>query len=143
MNPIELGKAIAEQGVPIITAVMLILVVGLVWYLIKRQSKREVNFDIERAKREERHDKQQDEDRKFHRDIITNHLKGLNEMSLKNTELNIQGIALQKEMIKDLQEHNVYCRKASKKIIESFNAICNKINGKNSEKVGKKNGEKK
>lgn len=35
MNPIELGKAIAEVGIPIITAVLLILVVGLVWYLIK------------------------------------------------------------------------------------------------------------
>jgi len=35
MNPIDLGKAIAETGTPIITAIMLILVVALVWYLIK------------------------------------------------------------------------------------------------------------
>jgi len=53
-------------------------------------------------------------------------------MSLKNTELNIQGIALQKEMIKDLQGHNSYCVDASKKIIESFSAICDKLNGINS-----------
>ncbi|MBA7548001.1 hypothetical protein ES705_40442 [subsurface metagenome] len=100
------------------------------WYLIKRQTKRETKHDEQQLNREEKHDKQQDEDRKFHRDIITNHLKGLNEMSLKNTELNVQGIALQKEMIKDLREHNGYCKEASKKIIESFSAVIDKINGK-------------
>ncbi|MBA7581511.1 hypothetical protein ES708_23416 [subsurface metagenome] len=128
MNPIELGKAIAEHGIPIITAVMLILVVGLVWYLIKRQSKREEKFDIERAAREERHDKQQDEDRKFNRNIITNELKGLHETSLKNTELNIQGIALQKEIMKDFKDHNGHAEKFSKEIIKSINLVCDKLN---------------
>ena len=135
MNPIELGKAIAEHGIPIITAVMLILVVGLVWYLIKRQSKREEKFDIERIQREERHDKQQDEDRKFNRDIITNGLKGLHEMSLKNTELNFQGITLQKEIMKDFKDHNGHTEKVSKEIIKSINLVCDKLN--NNKEVSK------
>lgn len=144
MNPIELGKAIAEQGIPIITAVMLILVVGLVWYLIRRQSKREEKFDTERAKREERHDEQQDEDRKFNRDIITNGLKGLHEMSFKNTELNFQGITLQKGMIKDLRDHNGDSHKAWKKVNESLSAICNKLNSANpGKKIEKADGRKK
>ena len=39
MNPIELGKAIADYGIPIITAICLILICWLVRYLIKEQSK--------------------------------------------------------------------------------------------------------
>lgn len=39
MNPIELGKAIAEYGIPIITAICLVLICWLVRYLIKEQSK--------------------------------------------------------------------------------------------------------
>ena len=46
-------------------------------------------------------------------------------------------------MIKDLQEHNGYCKEASKKIIESFSAICDKLNGKISVKDNKESGEKK
>jgi len=131
MNPIELGKAISEYGIPIITAVMLILVVGLVWYLIKRQTKRE-----------EKHDKQQDEDRKFHRDLITNHLTGLQDIGTENSKLNSQSMLLQKDMIEHLEEHNDYCVKASKKIIESFSAICDKLNGKTPIKEKKANGRK-
>ena len=134
MNPIDLGKAIAEHGMPVITAVMLILVVGLVWYLIRRQSKREEKFDIERAKREERHDKQQDENRKFSRDIITNELKSLHTDSIKNAELNIQGIALQKEMMKDFKGHNGHAEKFSKEILKSINLVCDKLNNKKGSK---------
>jgi len=130
MNPIDLGKAISEHGIPIITAVMLILVVGLVWYLIKRQVKREEKFDIERTKREERHDKQQDEDRKFNRDIITNELQSLHKDNTKNAELNAKSIDLQKEMMKDFKEHDGHSEEFSKKMIESFNVLCDKINGK-------------
>ena len=39
MNPIELGKAIADYGIPIITAICLILICWLVRYLIKEQSR--------------------------------------------------------------------------------------------------------
>ena len=132
MNPIELGKAIAEHGIPIITAVMLILVVGLVWYLIKRQSKREEKFNIERSKREERHDKQQDEDRKFSRDIIKNELKSLHADSIQNAELNVQGITLQKEMMKEFKNHNGHTEKFSTEIIKSINLVCDKLNNKES-----------
>ena len=44
MNPIELGKAISEYGIPIITAICLLLIVWLVKYLMKEQSK--TNKDI-------------------------------------------------------------------------------------------------
>jgi len=132
LNPIELGKAIAEYGTPIITAVMLILVVGLVWYLIKRQTKRE-----------DKHDKIQEEERLYHRNLITNHLEHISEVSLKNTELNIQGIALQKEMIKDLRGHNGDSQKAWEKINESLSAVCERLNNKISIKDNKKNGRKK
>jgi len=123
-----------------IVGVFGIMMAWYLWHQTKARTEREKKHDEQQLKREEKHDKQQDEDRKFHRELITNHLKGLNEMSFKNTELNIQGIALQKEMIKDLQGHNNYCVETSKKIIESFSAICDKLNGKNSEEVKKKNG---
>lgn len=116
MNPIELGKAIAEYGISIITAVMLILVVGLVWYLIKRQTKRE-----------DKHDSIQKEERLFYRSLVNNDLKGLHQDSLKNTELNVQGIALQKEMIKDFKSHNGHSKEFSKKMVETLDLICDKI----------------
>jgi len=116
MNPIELGKAIAEVGIPIITAVMLILVVGLVWYLIKRQTKRE-----------DKHDVIQKEERIFYRNLVTNDMKELHQDSLKNAELNVQGITLQKEMIKDFKEHNGHSKEFSKKMVETLDLICNKI----------------
>ena len=87
MNPIELGKAIAEVGTPIITAVMLILVVALVWYLIKRQTKRE-----------DKHDKIQEEERLFYRTLVNNDLKSLHNDNLKNAELNNQSIVLIKNV---------------------------------------------
>jgi len=129
MNPIDLGKAIAETGTPIITAIMLILVVALVWYLIKRQTKREDKQDIERIKKQEKYDEEQKEDRLYHRNLITNHLEHINDVSLKNTELNVQGIALQKEIMKDFKDHNGHAEKFSEKVIESLDAICNKLNG--------------
>ena len=107
MNPIELGKAIADVGVPIITAVMLILVVGLVWYLIKRQTKRE-----------DKHDVIQKEERIFYRNLVTNDLKSLHNDNIKNADLNNQSIVL----IKDIGENqNKLC-----KLIES---VDRRING--------------
>ncbi len=44
MNPIELGKAIAEYGIPIVTGICLALIVWLVRYLIKEQSKTNKNI---------------------------------------------------------------------------------------------------
>ena len=129
MNPIELGKAIAEVGIPIITAVMLILVVGLVWYLIKRQTKREDKHDAIRLKKEEKHDKDQKEERDYYRDLIKNDLQ-------KNAILNTKGLELQRGMMKDLQDHNGHSEKFSEKVIETLSLqtdaitlVCNKLNG--------------
>ena len=106
MNPIELGKAIADYGTPIITAVMLILVVGLVWYLIKRQTKRE-----------DKHDKIQEEERLFYRTLVNNDLKSLHNDSVKNADLNNQSIVL----LKDIGENqNKLC-----KLIESVDRRMN------------------
>ena len=116
MNPIELGKAIADVGVPVITAVMLILVVGLVWYLIKRQTKRE-----------DKHDVIQKEERLFYRTLVTNDMKELHQDSVKNAELNVQGLALQKDIIKDFREHNGHTKEFSEKIIKSIDSVCEKI----------------
>ena len=128
MNPIDLGKAIAEHGTPIITAVMLILVVGLVWYLIKRQTKRE-----------DKNDEIQEEDRLYHRNLITNHLERIADVSLKNTELNVQGIALQKEMMKDFEKHNEHSDEVSGKVVESLGLICDRLNDGNATmKIAKK-----
>lgn len=85
MNPIELGKAIAEVGIPIITAIMLILVVGLVWYLIRRQTKRE-----------DKHDVIQKEERLFYRGLVTNDMKELHQDSVRDADLHNQGIVLLK-----------------------------------------------
>lgn len=116
MNPIELGKAIADVGIPIITAIMLILVVGLVWYLIKRQTKRE-----------DKHDVIQKEERLFYRNLVTNDMKGLHQDSVKNAELNVQGLTLQKDILKDFREHNGHTREFSEKVIKSLNNVCEKL----------------
>ena len=87
MNPIELGKAISEVGTPIITAIMLILVVGLIWYLIKRQTKRE-----------DKNDKIQEQERLFYRTLVNNDLKSLHQDNLKNSDLNNQSIIILKNI---------------------------------------------
>ncbi len=120
----------------IIAVTMAALVSAVIWYLkyqAKTQTEREKKHDEQQVKREEKHDKIQEQDRKLHRDLIMNHLTGLQKTGEKNT-------ALQENLIKHMDEHDNYCKEASKKIIESFDAICDKINGKNSKKVSKKNG---
>ncbi len=129
MNPIELGKAIAEVGTPIITAVMLILVVGLVWYLIKRQTKREDKHDIERAKMQEKYDERQEGERMYQRNLVTNHLEHMTD-SLKNIgDTSLQGIALQKEIMDGQVKHNERSDKVSGKMVKSLSLICDKLNG--------------
>ncbi|MBA7587017.1 hypothetical protein ES708_29027 [subsurface metagenome] len=114
----------------IIATTMAALVAAVIWYLkyqTKAQREQQVKHDEQQLKREEKHDKQQDEYRKFHRDLITNHLKDLQDSSTENSKLNSQSLLLQKEMIKDLQEHNGYCKEASKKIIASFSAVIERL----------------
>jgi cbb3-type cytochrome oxidase subunit 3 len=116
MNPIELGKAIAEDGIAIITAVMLILVVGLVWYLIRRQAKREDRQDKERTKRQDKRDEEQKEERDYSRGLIKEELGRLHHDSIENAKLNRKSIALQKSF--------------GNKTISALSDLCNKINGK-------------
>jgi hypothetical protein len=108
MNPIELGKAIAEDGIAIITAVMLILVVGLVWYLIKRQTKREDKHDVIQA-----------EERLFYRNLVTNDMKELHKDSVKNADLNNQSMVL----LKDIGENQT-------KLCNLIKGVDKKINGR-------------
>jgi len=136
LNPIEIGKAIADVGIPIITAIMLILVVGLVWYLIRRQTKREDKNDAERTERQDQRDKEQKEERDYYRVLITNDQK-------KNVDLNTQGIALQKEMMKEIKDHDNHSREAWKNLNGSLGAICNRLNGNSFRKKVKKTNEKK
>lgn len=79
------------------------------------------------SKREDKHDSIQKEERIFYRNLVTNDMKELHENSVKNAELNVQGIELQKEMIRDFKEHNGHSKEFSEKIIESLNNICDKL----------------
>ena len=127
----------------IIAVAMAALVSAVIWYLkhqAKAETEREKKHDEQQVKREEKHDKIQEEDRKFHRELITNHLEHLNNTSLKNTELNLHGIALQKEMMKDLKEHNSYEKVFQEKAIESIGLVCDRLNGGNTRmRIAKKN----
>jgi len=126
-----------------VVGVFTIAIVWYLWHQTKAQTEREKKHDEQQLKREEKHDKIQEDDRKFHRDLITNHLKDLHDTSLENSKLNSRSMVLQEDMIEHMEEHNGYCKEASKKIIESFSAICDKLNNKNSKKVSKLNGQKK
>lgn len=118
MNPIELGKAIAEDGIEIITAVMLILVVGLVWYLIKRQTKREDKHDKERFKREEKREEEQKEGMLFIRKLVTNDIKELHQDNAKYAELYSKSIGLLKGI-----------GGSQKKLCKLIESVDRKING--------------
>ena len=129
MNPIELGKAIAEVGIPIITAMMLILVVGLVWYLIKRQAKREDKQDTERTKRQDKQNEEQKKDREYFRNLLTNEVKDLHKDSLKNADLNNKSIILLKDMNQNLEKHNGSSQKAWEKTVKILGIISDGMNG--------------
>ncbi|MBA7524571.1 hypothetical protein ES705_16712 [subsurface metagenome] len=106
----------------------------MIWYVrfqTKTQAKREEKQDEERIRRETKRDEERKEEMLFNRNLLINDIKSIHAISLENSKLNGQGMVLQKEMIKDLREHNGYCKEASKKIIESFSAVIDKINGKN------------
>lgn len=91
----------------------------MIWY-VRFQTKRQ-------AHREDKHDSIQAEERKFYRTLVTNDMKEIHQDSLKNTELNIQGITLQKEMMNGFKEHNGHSREFSKKMVKTLDLICKKI----------------
>ena len=107
MNPIEIGMAIDNYGIAIVTAIILILVVWLVRYLVKQQT----------------------DDRVYYRKLVTNDMKALHADSTKNAELNNQTIVLQKDMIKQLEEHNGFTRQLGEKTVKALEIVCDRLNG--------------
>ena len=107
------------------------LVGVMVWYL-KYQTKQQ-------SKREDKHDAIQREERLFYRSLVSNDLKELHQDSLKNTVLSVKGIALQKEMINDFKSHNGHSKEFSKKMVETLDLICDKIDRRRSDKKVKVN----
>lgn len=116
----------------------LTILVGLmVWYLkyqTKRQAEREDKHDEERIKKENKRDEERKEGMLFNRNLLINDIKELHKDSLKNADLNNQSLILQKNMIKQVEEHNGHSKKAWEKTIESLSVICNKLNNINSTK---------
>lgn len=103
----------------VIAGAITALIGAMIWYL-KYQTKQQ-------SKREDKHDTIQAEERKFYRTLVTNDMKELHQDSLKNTELNVQGIALQKEMVNGFKEHNGHSKEFSKKMVRTLDLICGKI----------------
>ena len=112
-----------------VVGVFAIMMAWYLWHQTRAQSKRET-----------KHDAIQEEERLFHRNLITNDLKGLHDNSTKNTELNSQSVILQKDMIREFKEHNGHNKVFQEKAIESLGLICDRLNGGNSGmKIAKKN----
>ena len=114
-----------------IVGVFGIMMAWYLWHQTRAQTEREKKHDEEKLKRETKRDEERKEEMLFNRNLLINDIKSIHAISLENSKLNSQSLLLQKEMIKDLREHNGYCKEASKKIIESFSAVIDKINGKN------------
>lgn len=125
-----------------IVGVFGIMMAWYLWHQTKAQTEREKKQDEERIKKENKRDEERKEEMLFNRNLLINDVKSIHAISLENSKLNSQSLLLQKEMIKDLRGHNGYCKEASKKIIESFDAVIDKINGKNFKKVSEKDGQK-
>ena len=111
-----------------VVGVFAIMMAWYLWHQTRYQSKRE-----------DKHDLIQREERLFYRSLVSNDLKGLHQDSLKNTELNVRGIALQKEMINDFKSHNGHSKEFSKKMVKTLDLICNKIDRRRSNKKVKVN----
>ena len=111
-----------------------ILVGLMVWYFkhtTRRQAIREDKQDLERATKEEKHDKDQKEERDYYRDVIDGSLQ-------KNAVLNAKSLSLQKKMMKDFKDHNGHSENFSVKVIETLSLMCSKLNGNSPDMVAAK-----
>ena len=81
----------------IIAAAMTALVSVMIWYL-KYQTKRQ-------AEREDKHDKIQEEDRTFNRNLVTNYLEGLHRDNIKNARLNRKSVRMLSALAEYLNRH--------------------------------------
>ncbi|MBA7544283.1 hypothetical protein ES705_36635 [subsurface metagenome] len=88
------------------------------------------------TERQEKYDKDQKEERDYYRGLVKDDLQ-------KNVDLNVKGITLQKEMMKEIKDHDGQSREAWSKLNGSLGAICERLNNKNPVKDNKKNGRKK
>lgn len=123
----------------IVSATITTLVGVMVWYLkhqTKRQAEREDKQDEERIKRQDKRDEEQKEERDYYKGLIKNDMQ-------KNVDLNVKGIALQTEMMKEIREHDGHSREAWNKTNESLSAVCDKLNGIDSVKSDKDDERKK
>ena len=119
-----------------IVGVFGIMMAWYLWHQTRRQSKREDTQDEERTIRQEKRDKEQKEERDYYRNIISGELR-------KNVDLNVKGIALQREMMKEIKDHDGQSREAWNKLNGSLGAICERLNNKTPVKDNNKNEEKK
>ena len=109
----------------IIAAAMTALIGLMVWYVkyqTRQQTIREDKQDKERIQREFKRDNDQKEERDYYRALVKEDLR-------KNMDLNVQGISLQKDMMKDFQDHNGSSQKAWGKTIDTLSLLCDKMNG--------------
>ena len=97
-----------SQIIAIIAFAMTAIIGAMIWYL-KETTKHQ-------AKREDKHDVAQREERLYNRGIIKEELKTLHQDSIKTAELSRKNTALQ--------------RSIGNKTITALNDLCNKINGK-------------
>ena len=81
MNPIDVGIAIDDYGIAIVTAIVLILLVWLVKVLVKNIIS------------------QQKEERAYYRKVLTNDLSEIHKDNTRNVELNNQSIENQRKII--------------------------------------------
>lgn len=119
-----IGELIGDYGD---VGALTILVGLMVWYLkhqTKRQAEREDKQDEERVKRQEKRDEEQKEERNYYRGLVKDDIR-------KNVDLNVKGIVLQTEMMKDFKDHDGHAEEFSKKVVESLGLICDKLNSRN------------
>jgi len=109
MDGITVGKAIAEQGIPIVTGILLVFIVGLACYLVKQIMS-----------------------------MFRKELKDLHKDEESNTNLNNQAIkgikditVIQAQTLDKLNNHDKSNAEAWSKMLVGFDRVCDFLNGKN------------
>ncbi len=95
-----------------IVGVFGIMMAWYLWHQTKAQTEREKKNDAERIKKENKRDEERKDEMLFNRNLLINDLKSIHTLSLENSKLNSQGLFLQKEMMKEIKEHDGQSREA-------------------------------
>ncbi|GAH36962.1 unnamed protein product [marine sediment metagenome] len=114
-----------EKIIAGVVTALIALIGAMIWYL-KHQTRQQ-------AKREDKHDAIQKEERDFSRGLVKNELKMLHKDSLLNAKLNRKSISMQKKLINQFTGLAEYLNR-------NFNGCADKVNFK---KKVKTNGRKK